>query len=240
MTLDFNALSTDFRLYDLFGLPENLSATQLWAMEIQQKEASEIRFLYARSLPSTFRSDRWVGAATSRTHLDGDCSVKIHALTLHTSADKLCAFLHEFFSGGSLEECSLVAGLRLDAKLSSSAGQISFGTRTTVRPVKHFPARDLYFYDSKRMSPTAYASANTGAVSSESKPALFCATEEFERKLAQTACDAMDKDTGMEFATLDAWRLGDFEFVCAPGLTNSECRRFDLQLQGHNSILRLS
>ncbi len=50
----------------------------------------------------------------------------------------------------------------------------------------------------------------------------------------------MDEDTGMEFATLDAWRLGDFEFVCAPGLTKSERRKFDLQLQGETSTLRLS
>jgi hypothetical protein len=239
MTANFDSLASDFRLHDLFGDTENLSTTQLWIMEIERENTSEVKFLYGRSLPGTFRADRWTGTTSSRIPLGGNSTVKTHALTLHTSADKLTAFIRSFLGGASLREASELAGIALDAKLAEVVVGVNFGGNPIARPVMHFPCRDLYFHHINRLSPSSFASANTGAVSSPSKPSLFVATEESESKLAKAACDALDADTGMEFSTLDAWRLGDFEFVCVPGLTKSERLKFQLELRGESSSLKL-
>lgn len=238
MTINFDSLASDFRLHDLFGDTENLSATQLWVLEIEHKNTSELRFLYGRSLPATFRSDKWTGTF-SKTPLDADSAVKTHALTLHTSAGKLMTFVRSFLDGATFREASLRAGVELDKKLVGAVSDVSFGGKPIARPVMHFPTRDFYFNHTKRLSPTSFASANTGAVSSPIKPLIFAATGRVESKLARVACDALDADTGMEFGTLDAWRLGDFEFVCVPGLTKNERRKYELKLKGENSSLTL-
>jgi len=239
MTINFESLASDFRLHDLFGDTDNLSATQLWVLEIERENTTEVKFLYGRSLPGTFCANKWTGTTSSRTPLGANSTVKTHALTLHTSADKLKAFVRSFLDGASFREASLQADIELDAKLVGHVLDVNFGGKPTARPVMHFPSHDLYFYHIKRLSPTSLASANTGAVSSPSKPLLFAAADEFESKLARAACDALDADTGMEFGTLDAWRLGDFEFVCVPGLTKSERLKFKLELKGKNSSLKL-
>lgn len=238
MTINFDSLTSDFRLHDLFGDTDNLSATQLWVLEIERKNTSEFRFLYGRSLPATFRSDKWTGTF-SKTPLDANSAVKTHALTLHTSTDKLTTFVRSFLNGATFREASLQAGVELDKKLIGAVSDVRFGGNPIVRPVMHFPTRDYYFNHTKRLSPTSFASANTGAVSSPTKPLIFAATGGVESKLARVACDALDADTGMEFGTLDAWRLGDFEFVCVPGLTKTERRKYELKLKGENSSLTL-
>ncbi|MEP8023293.1 hypothetical protein ABJZ09_22845, partial [Vibrio parahaemolyticus] len=56
-----NTLFADFRLYSLFGDDDNFTVTQLWVLEIERESSSELRFLYARTLPSTYQSDTWQG-----------------------------------------------------------------------------------------------------------------------------------------------------------------------------------
>lgn len=238
MTINFDSLISDFRLHDLFGDTDKLSTTQLWVLEIEHENTSELRFLYARSLPATFRSDKWTGTF-SKTPLDADSVIKTHALTLHTSADKLITFARSFLDGATFQEASLRAGVELDKKLAGAVSDVTFGGNPIVRPVMHFPTRNFYFNHTKRLSPTNSASANTGAASSPIKPLIFAATGRVESKLARVACDALDADTGMEFGTVDAWRLGDFEFVCVPGLTRTERRKYELQLKGESSSLIL-
>ncbi|NWD74963.1 hypothetical protein HX890_12695 [Pseudomonas gingeri] len=239
MTINFDSLASDFRLQDLFGDTDNLSATQLWVLEVELENTSEVKFLYGRSLPGTFRADKWTGTTSSKTPLSADSTVKTHALTLHTSADKLKAFVRSFLDGACLREASLHADIALDAKLVGAVVDVNFGGKPVTRPVMHFPTRDVYFHHAKRLSPTSAASANTGAISSQGKPLLFAAAEGFESKLARAACDALDADTGMDFGSLDAWRIGDFEFACMPGLARNERPRFELTLKGENSSLNL-
>lgn len=239
MTQTFNTLASDFRLYDLFGDAEKISATQLWVLEIGREDASELRYLYGRTLPGTYQSDAWTGTATSKTLLYEKCFVRTHALTLHTSAEKLKVFLQSFIDGASLQEASQLANLVLSEKLSANVGSVTFGAKPNVRPVMHLPTRDYFQFQTQRLSPTSLASADSGAVFSEGKPNVFSVPEGCDRKIAKAACDALDADTGMDFAALDAWRLGDFEFICVPGLTNFERRKFEITLKGKNSSLKL-
>ncbi len=235
----FNTLASDFRLYDLFGDAGNLSATQLWILEIERDGASELRFLYGRTVPSTYQSNTWAGTTTKKTPLYEKCSVRTHALTLHTSAEKLKEFLQSFINGASFQDASRLANLVLEGKLGENVGSVAFGAKPNVRPVMHLPTRDYFQLHTYRLSPTSFASVNSGAVFSEGKPNVFSIPEESDRKIAEAACYALDADTGLNFASLDAWRLGDFEFICAPGLTKSERQKFAINLKGKNSSLKL-
>ncbi|NOI78037.1 hypothetical protein F0224_20395 [Vibrio coralliilyticus] len=239
MIQDFNTLSSDFRLYDLFGDASNSSVTQIWVLEIERENASELRFLYGRTLPGTFQSNEWNGKNTKKTPLYEKCSVRIHTLTLHTSAEKLKVFLQSFIDSSSLHEASQHAALTLSDKLNAKIGSVIFGTNPCVRPVMHLPARDDFPLQTKRLSPTSYASVDSCAVFPEEKPSIFTVPEGKDRQIAEAVCNALDTDTGMAFATIDAWRLGDLEFICAPGLTNSERRKFEIILKGKHSSLKI-
>lgn len=235
----FDTLASDFRLYDLFGDADSLSTTQLWVLEIEREDASELRYLYGRTLPGSYQSNEWTGTTTSKTPLYEKCSVRTHALTLRTSAEKLKIFLQSFINGASLQEATKLATLVLSEKLSAKVGSVTFGIKPNVRPVMHLPTRDYFQSKTKRLSPTSFVSADSGAVFSEGKPNVFAVPEGCDRKIAEAACYALDADTGLNFAALDAWRLGDFEFICVPGLTNSGRPKFEITLKGKSSSLKL-
>ncbi len=239
MTNPLSALFSDFRLYDLFGNGQNLTVSQIWVLEIERESSSELRFLYGRSLPGTYQSNSWSGSVSGKTPLYENCSVKTHALTLHTSTEQLKTFLGHFISGASLQDASRLSKLTISAKLAKTVGTSTFGTNPITRPVIHLPTRDYYQFQSSRLSPTSYASVDSAAISPDGKPKVFSVPEGCDMKIAEAACQALDADTGMDFSRLDAWRIGDFEFICAPGLNAAERSKYDLSLKGHQSSLTL-
>lgn len=239
MPKPLSTLFPDFRLYGLFGNDQNLTVSQIWILEIDREGSSELRFLYGRSLPGTFQSDSWSGTGTSKTPLYDHCTVKTHSLTLHTSTEQLKTFLEHFISGASLQAASQLAGLKINDKLAKTVGASTFGENPVARPVMHLPTRDYYQFQSSRLSPTSYASVDSGAISPEGKPKVFTVPEGCDRKIAEAACRALDADTGMDFSKLDAWRIGDFEFICSPGLNAAERSKFDISLKGQQSSLTL-
>lgn len=239
MTHLLNALTSDDRLYDLFGADLTITATQLWLLEIERDGVKEFKFFYGRSLPGTYQSDSWTGTSSSKTTLYEKCFARTHALTLHTSSVKLRTFLEHFISGTSLSAASELAALKMSEKLSSLIGTATFGPSPVVRPVMHLPTRDYYRFQTNRLSPTSLASVDSGAVSSPNKLNIFNIPEGYNRILADAACQALNSDTGLDFSGLDAWRIGDFEFICAPGLTASERVKFGITLKGEYSSIEL-
>lgn len=236
MKLSLDTLTSDFRLFDLFGNTETLSVTQLWVLEVENKEAktSELQFLYARTLPATYQSDSWTGSTSKKAELDEKQAIKIHALMLHTSSAKLLTFLQTFCHGGTLQEASEVATLaldKLDKKSRPKIGSVTFGTQPQIRPVMHLPTRDYFALKTKRLSPSSFASADSAAIFSENKTTLFTTHKGDERKIAKAVCEVLNADTGIKFDDLDAWRLGDFEFICLPGLANAIRPKFELSLK---------
>lgn len=240
MTLDLDAVLCDSKLHDLFGKACSASATQVWVLEIKRGGSSHVSFLYGRSLPCTSNSEKWAHTSRSEAALEAGCKATVHGLTLHTSGEKLRAFLQNFLQGASLEAASASAAIGLDQRISSSVTEVEFGGISSVRPVMHFPARDFYFYDSKRMSPSSAASADSGAISSADKATIFATAPGLESKVARLVCDALNADTGMKFDELDAWRLGDFELICFPGMSREERSKVDVSLMGTDSSLTLS
>lgn len=232
-------LLTDPRLYDLFGDNDNLTVSQLWVLEIEREGVSERRFLYGRSLPGTFQSDRWSGTVSSKTQLDESISIKTHALTVLTSAKKLKLFIEHFTNGSTLEKASLLSGLSINDKLANSVGNCKFGENCIIRPVMHLPTRDYYRFKSRHLSPTSFCSVDSAAILSEGKPRVFSTPEGYDKAIAEAAFQALDADTGLEFSGIDAWRIGDFELICAPGLNTAERRKYEIYLKGPQSSLTL-
>lgn len=232
-------LASDIRLHDLFGDDQHLTVTQVWVLEIDQAGSVEQRFLYGRSLPSTYQSNSWVGTTSSKSPLYGNCSVRTHSLTLHTSSRQLRVFLEQFFGGATLYDASQLARLDLNSKLVARVGRTLFGANLTVRPVQHLPTRSLYQFRTSRLSPTDYASVDSAAVSSEEKLWILGMTGGSDRMIAEAACFALNADTGLDFANLDAWRIADFEFICAPSLTRTERRKYDISLGKAGSYFEL-
>ncbi len=239
MTQLLSTLASDFRLHDLFGGDQNFTATQVWVLEIERDGTSELRFIYGRVLPGTYRSNRWTGSTSSKTPLYELCSVKTHALTLHASSRQLTIFLEHFISGASLYTASQWADLAIDDKLNSKVGSVTFGANPIARPVMHLPTRGYFRFQTDRLSPTSYASVDSGAISADAKSRIFSVPESSDRLIAEAVCQALDADTGLDFSLIDAWRIGDFEFICAPGLTSSERAKFDVTLKGEQSSLKL-
>lgn len=233
-------LASDFRLHNLFGDDHHLTVTQVWVLEIEQAGSAELRFLYGRSLPGTYQSNSWTGTNSSKTSLNDDCSVRTHALTLYTTSRQLKIFLDQFlFGGATLQEASQQAQLDLNNKLAAKVGTITFGVNPIARPVMHLPTRDFYQFRTSRLSPTSYASVDSAAISSAGKPWLFSMTEGLDRIIAEAACRTLNADTGLDFAELDAWRIGDFEFICAPSLTSAERSKYDITLRGPDASIEL-
>lgn len=236
-----NSLETlfeDSKLYALFGNDKNLTVSQIWLFEIVREGSSELRFLYARTLPSTYMSDSWSGKVSSKAKLDENCYVNIHTLTLNTSSNKLKSFLESFTCGKTLQEASEIAELNINNKLAYAVGKSIFGESYIIRSTMHLPTRE-YYRPSSRLSPTSYSSVDSGAISPECKPNVFNTPEGFDMLLLEAACQTLDADTGLNFSKLDSWRISDFEFICAQGLNSSERCKFDISLKGEQSCLTL-
>lgn len=239
MTDHISSLLSDFRLYGLFGNDQNLTVSQIWVLEIEWEGTSELRFLYGRSLPGTYHSNRWSGTVSSKIQLYDNYSVKTHTLTLHSSTEQLKTFLEHFINGASLQTASQLTGLTLSDKLAKTVGASTFGANPIVRPVMHLPTRDYFQFQTNRLSPTNYASVDSGAISPEGKPTVFSVLEGRDMKVAEVVCQLLDADTGLDFSKIDAWRIGDFEFICAPGLNAAERSKYDISLKGSQSSLTL-
>lgn len=239
MTNLLNTLFADFRLYDLFGDDSNITVSQIWILEIERENSRELRFLYGRSLSSTYLSDCWHGTVSKKTPLYDNCSVKTHSLTIYTSAKKLKAFLVQFINGASLQSSSQFAELTISEELANIVGESTFGENPITRPVMHLPTRDYYQFQTKQLSPNSHCSVDSGSVSANNKPEIFSVPEDCDMMVAKAACRTLDADTGMEFSEIDSWRLNDFEFICAPGLNTNERCKYDITLKGEQSSLKL-
>lgn len=234
-----NTLFADLRLYNLFGDDNNITVSQVWVLEIERESSSELRFLYGRTLPSTFQSDSWHGTVSKKVPLYDNSSVKIHSLTLNTSAKKLKAFLEHFFNGETILKASQLIELNISDKLANTVGKSTFGENPITRSVMHLPTRDYYKFQTSKLSPTSYCSVDSGAISPVNKPEVFSVPEKCDIVIAEAACQVLDNDTGMNFSKIDSWRISDFEFISSPGLTVEERLKYDINLKGDKSSLTL-
>ncbi|MHB2050359.1 VPA1262 family protein [Pseudomonas sp. VEM90] len=231
MTLSLHKLFSDTRLHSIFNDPEHCTI-QLWLLEYINKKDSQIFWIYGRVLPSNYASNRWNGRHDGKPcALPNKDSIRVVPITASTTAFALKVFTQRVAEGCSLLEASQLAGIALEDKLAGRLGQATLGTSLCIRPVMHLPTRCYYKSVTQRLSPSAYASYDSGSISALNKASLFTAFGmDIASDITRIVCDALNADTGMDFAKLDAWRLGDFEFLCAPALDRSERCKYQLKV----------
>lgn len=239
--MNFDNLILDPRLYDIFGADKQACALQIWLMEFKSAEETQVKWLYGRALPADFISSQWRGNVKGKmTKLSEQDSVRVLPFTVYISASSLKLFAESLIKGSTLHDASIAANINADEKIIKIFNFVTFKPDTCVRPVMHLPTRDYFKSVTKRLSPSSYASYDSGAISSVSKPSLF---ESFDSKnaarVARIVCDLIDADTGMAFAEYDAWRFGDFEFLCAPALSRKEASRVSFKTKGEFTSLTL-
>ncbi|AIL63097.1 VPA1262 family protein [Pseudomonas alkylphenolica] len=230
----FEQLLTDPRLLGVFNEDAKSCVMQVWLLEYKSKQETSIRWLYGRALPADYSAGRWTGSINGKAMvLTEQSSLRILPFTAFISTTALRLFSECLSAGMSLLEASDQAGIQVDSKLAGVLGAAAFGSDVCIRPIMHLPTRDYYRFVSKRLSPSSYGSYDSGALTRLSKESLFLDFGvDNAGTIARSVCDALDADTGLDFAVLDAWRLGDFEFLCAPSLNESERSKYRLKTKG--------
>ena len=214
---------------------------QVWLLEYKSEGKTLVRWIYGRALPADYSSGRWNGSINGKAMLLPDQkSIRVLPFTAFISTAALRLFSECLVKGMSLLDASNKAGIEMDGRLAGVFGAAIFGSEVRIRPVMHLPTRDYYRFISTRLSPSSYASYDSGAVSGLGKSSLFLDFgADNASTIARSVCDALDADTGMDFATLDSWRLGDFEFLCAPSLNESERSKYRLKTKGDFAVLQI-
>lgn len=241
MIQGYENLLTDKRLDSIIGDNESACTLQIWILRIKTKTNIDNKFLYGRVTSGTFKSDKWAAANLDEfSPINDDVSVGVLPVNLYTSASNMRALLADIGNGMTLGGLSSKHELKMDARLHKRISSFSFGLDFIVRPVMHLPGRDYFRSFVKRLSPTSLASVNSAAISSSRKSSLFDIRDKNSRLIAKLACEALKSDTGMDFSTLDTWRLGDLELIVAPSLTRNESKKYVFQTKGDITTFTLS
>lgn len=213
-------ITTDTRLARILAGNDQACAVELWVLQLQAQGTVESRLLYGRASPFDFSNDRW--SFPSEDHFkvvrDGLLAQCVR-LTLYCSSNKLLGLLCGITGGSSIADASKNARISMSADFESRFGTLKLQLPLTVRPSMHLPTRDYFRWSTNKVSPLDSCSCDSASICSLVKSKLFLVGREEDRELASFAIDLLSADTGLEFANLDAWRLGDLELLVLPGLT---------------------
>lgn len=218
--LDLTIVATDTRLARIFVGDDRACAVELWVLQLQVQGTVESRLLYGRVSPFDFSNGRWNSPAEDhfkvvRDGLFAQCA----RLTLYCSSNKLLELLGAMTGGSTLADASKSAGVSMSADFDSRFGALKLQLPLAVRPSMHLPTRDYFRWSTNKVSPLDSCSCDSASICSLVKSELFLVDREEDRELASFAIDQLSADTGLEFADLDAWRIGDVELLVLPGLT---------------------
>lgn len=218
--VDFTIVTGDKKLVRVLGDHDEACAVELWVLQLQVQGSIESRLLYGRVSPYDFSNARWSSPAEDhfkfvRRGLSAQCA----RLTLYCPARSVVGLLGGLTSGGTLADASKSAGVSMSAGFEKRFGSLSLQLPLAVRPSMHLPTRDYYRWSTNKVSCLDSCSCDSASISSLVKSELFVVGAEEDRELADFAIDLLSADTGLEFADLDAWRLGDLELLVFPALT---------------------
>ncbi|MFJ5470772.1 VPA1262 family protein [Pectobacterium carotovorum] len=239
--MNFDCLISDLRLQDIFGTDTQGCVLQVWLLEFKSGEKTLVKWLYGRAIPADFTNNQWSGnLKTKMTTLPDQDSARVLPFTAYISAGSLKHLAENLIKGFTLYDASIAAKIIIDDKVAKIFKFVTFESDICVRPIMHLPTRDYFKSVIKRLSPSSFASYDSGAISLINKATMF---ESFGNNnatnVARIACDSIDADTGMRFSEYDAWRFGDFEFLCAPALSRKETSRLLFKAKGEFASLTL-
>lgn len=218
--LDLSILITNPRLARIFGSDDTACAVELWVMQLQIQGSTESRLLYGRVSPYDFSNGRWSSPAEDSFKIISEgISAQCIRLTLYCRSNSLLSLLRAMTSGTALADASKSAGVSMSADFEKRFGSLKLQLPLAVRPTMHLPTREYYRWCTNKLSPLDSCSCDSGAICSLLKAELFLVGAEDNRELTRFAIDLLSADTGLDFANIDAWRIGDLELIVLPGLT---------------------
>ncbi|MES2282528.1 MAG: VPA1262 family protein [Pseudomonadota bacterium] len=218
--LDLTVVATDTKLARILGGDDRACAVELWVLQLQAQGSIESRLLYGRVSPYDFSNARWSSPAEDHFKAVRDgLSAQCARLTVYCPSNNLLSFLGAITAGATLADASKSADISMSSNFESRFGTLNLQLPLAVRPSMHLPTRDYFRWSTNKLSPLDSCSCDSASISSLVKSELFLAGREEDRELASFAIDLLSADTGLEFADLDAWRLGDVELLVLPGLT---------------------
>lgn len=218
--LNLTIVTNDTRLARILGGDDLACAVELWVLQLQTQGSIESRLLYGRVSPYDFSNSRWSSPAEDHFNVVRDgLSAQCIRLTLYCRSNSLLSLLSAMTSGTTLVDASKSAGVSMSAGFEKRFGSLKLQLPLAVRPSMHLPSRDYFRWSTNRVSPLDSCSCDSASICSLLKSELFLAGKEEDRELASFAIDLLSADTGLDFANIDAWRIGDLELIVLPGLT---------------------
>jgi hypothetical protein len=218
--LDLTIVTTDTRLARILGGDDLACAVELWVLQLQIQGSIESRLLYGRVSPYDFSNGCWNSPAEDHFKVVRDgLSAQCVRLTLYCQSNSLLGLLSAMTGGTTLADASKSAGVSMSAGFEKRFGSLKLQLPLAVRPSMHLPTRDYFRWSTNRVSPLDSCSCDSASICSLLKSELFLAGKEEDRELASFAIDLLSADTGLDFADIDAWRIGDLELIVLPGLT---------------------
>lgn len=233
-----NILLKDKRMNGLF-FSNKLICLQVWAMELQKKSQVDYHFLYGRVLPYDYQNDQWTSDLSKHNKaisIDAELNARVIFLQLTTSAKNLNTFIINLLHGCSFLESSTNISVLVDEKLQKIFDLLRLPFPNCIRPVMHLPPRDSYVWDTSKCSPSSEASYDSAAISLINKDNIWNLLGiSRSQKILALIHDRL-KSENIDITGIDAWRLGDLEFLYSPGLTNQEKVKFHLELKKQNKL----
>ena len=218
--VDLTIVTFDKKLAMVLGGDDRACVVELWVLQLQVQGSIESRLLYGRVSPYDFSDARWHALAEDHFKVVREgLSAQCVRLTLYCPSRSVLGLLGAMTSGATLTDASKSAGVFISAGFEKRFGALKLQQPLAVRPSMHLPTRDYYRWSTNKVSPLDSCSGDSASISSLVKAELFVVGGDEDRELASFAIDSLSADTGLEFADLDAWRLGDLELLVLPGLT---------------------
>lgn len=218
--LDLSIVTTDTKLARILGGDDRACALELWVLQLQVHGAIVNRLLYGRVSPYDFSNGSWSSPAEDRFKVVRDgLSAQCVRLTLYCPSSSLLGLLSAMTAGSTLADSSKSANVSLSDAFVKRFGSVKLQLPLAVRPTMHLPTRDYFRWFTDKVSPTSISSCDSASICSLLKSELFLTGKEEDRELANFAIDLLSADTGLDFANIDAWRIGDLELLVLPGLT---------------------
>lgn len=230
MTQKITTITSDDRLDRLFGTADKPCAIQLWLLQIYQDAQIETRMLYGRITPSSYCNNTWNAPREDNfICINEVLQAQVIRLNVFCGSVSTKGMIESLANGSTLKEASKSVLIQLSHEMLSRFGATCLTSPLAFRPSMHLPTRDYFCLKFGRLSPTNTASADSASITSLKKTELFKIDNQNIPELADFALNKLNHDTGMDFLSLDAWRLGDIELIALPGLDDQERELVNVQ-----------
>lgn len=220
--MHLNDILSEKRLARLFDSGEAPCMVEMWILQIKSADSVATRMVYGRILPSDFVNNTWnTQREDSFKPVEESFEAQVKRVTTFVESNRVRDLLTLLVEGKSLGDASQSTGIKL-SQAAVRFASVTLSSALALRPVMHLPTRDYFLFRTKRLSQASHASMDSAAVTCLSKGEMFTLDGYARPELAKLVTDALKAGTGLDFSSVDAWRLGDVELGVFPALDDAE------------------